>query len=122
MFSYTENDFNINEDVDIVSVNTVVDKIVAKSNKDIRNILITCWEDAKIQYSTTSNIFYKRLNHLKFKYELKIKNPRGVAKKVMFRIWLGLLADENDVKLYLCKVFKIEIILLFQYLPTPAHD
>ena len=79
-----------------------MEKAVAETDEDVANILITFWENAQIKYETTSTIFYKRLNHLEFKYELTVKNPKMVGKKVMFRIFLGILADDANVKLYFC--------------------
>ena len=92
------NDFEVGDDIEIVSVKTVVDKSIAKTVDDVENILITYWEKAKINYETTSKIYYKRMNHLEFKYQLNIRNPTQIRRKVIFRIWLGILADENNVK------------------------
>jgi len=101
---YQKKDFEVGDDLEIESVNTVMEKTVAETNDDVNNILITFWETAKIHYQSKSNkdtnIFYRRINHLKFKYELNIKNPNQVPKKVIFRIWLGLLANETDVNSY----------------------
>ena len=79
----------------------MIDKAVAKTNEDIKNILITCWETATIKYHTSSTIFYKRINHLNYKYELTIKNAKNIKRKMMFRIFLGILEDEKKLKLYL---------------------
>ena len=97
-FRYKESDFHISNDVEVVGIKTVVDKTVAKTDEDVKNILITFWENAQIKYETTSTIFYKRLNHLKFKYELTVKNPKRVRNKVMIRIFLGILVDDSNVK------------------------
>jgi len=94
---YRKTDFQVSDDVEIIGVNTVIEKETAETAEDIRNTLITFWETAQIRYASRSTIFYKRVNHLEFKYELNIKNPKEVVKKVMFRIWLGILADESNV-------------------------
>jgi len=100
---YGERDFDLSDNLEIVRVNTLVHKSTAKTKNDAKNILITYVENALIKYETTSNIFYRRLNHMDFKYELQIKNPKGVRKKVMFRIWLGILANEKDVNTFQLK-------------------
>ena len=83
----------------------MVDKSIAQTIDDVENTLITFWENAKINYETTSTIHYKRINHLAFKYQLDIKNPTHISKKVIFRIWLGILADENNVKYLFLRSF-----------------
>ena len=98
LFSYTKKDFEIDDGIEIVSVQTVIDKSVANSRKDLRNTLITFWERATIKYHTKSNIFYKRINHLKYKYELTVKNTNKVKRKMMFRIFIGILDDEKNIK------------------------
>merc|ERR1712142_399242 len=97
---YREHEFELEDDVQISSVSTVVDASTAETNKDLKNTLITFWESAEIKYETSSTIFYKRLNHLPFKYQLNIQNPKQVRKKMIFRIFLGILADEKDVNSY----------------------
>ena len=74
---------------------------IGKTEKHLENTLITFWENAKITYETNSNIYYKRMNHLRFKYQIYMKNVKQLEKKVFIRIWLGLLKDEKDIKLYL---------------------
>ena len=111
IYRYRESDFEVSDGVELVGVNTVIDKSFAKTKKDLTNKLITFWESAKIKYWTKSNIFYRRLNHIQFRYELRIRNPGKVTRKVMLRIWLGLLSDEKDMKLSLVEVFKIFTII-----------
>ena len=94
-----------------MSVKTVIADESFPTKLDSTNYLFTFWEKAKIKYATTSNILYKRLNHVDFRYELHVRNPGKVAKKVMFRIWLGLLSDEKDVKLGRDELFEILTII-----------
>ena len=98
--SNTERDFHISDDIEVVNIRTVLKKTVAETDEDVKNILITFWENAQIKYETTSTIFYKRLNHMEFTYELTVRNPKRRGRKVIFRIFLGILADETNVKLY----------------------
>ena len=72
---------------------------MAETNNDVRNTLITYSEKAEIKYQATTTIFYNRINHLDFKYELSIKIPKQVFRKIMFRIFLGTLDNETSVKL-----------------------
>ena len=118
IYRYRESDFEVSDGVELVGVNTVIDKSFAKTKKDLTNKLITFWESAKIKYWTKSNIFYRRLNHIQFRYELRIRNPGKVTRKVMLRIWLGLLSDEKDVKLSLVEVFKIFTIICISALSS----
>ena len=98
--SYRELDFALGDDLEIVEVRTIVEKDIAETETDLKNTLITFWESSKINYDKKSNIYYKRMNHLGFKYQIGIKNPKQLGKKVFIRIWLGVLKDENDIKLY----------------------
>ena len=111
IYRYRESDFELSNGLEIMSVKTVIADDSYPTKLDSTNYLFTFWEKAKIKYATTSNILYKRLNHVDFRYELHVRNPGKVAKKVMFRIWLGLLSDEKDVKLSLVEVFKIFTII-----------
>ena len=118
---YRESDFEVGDGIKLTSITTVIDKSFAKTKKHVTNTLFTFWESAKIKYWTKSNIFYKRLNHVKFRYELRVQNPGEVSRKVMFRIWLGVLSDEKDVKLRVAKVIKIATIICVSapLSPTP---
>ena len=98
-----------------MSVKTVIDDKSFPTKSDIPNYLFTFWEKAEIKYETTSNIIYRRLNHVDFRYEIRVRNPKQVSKKVMFRIWLGLLADDKDVKLCLD-----EVLMFFTIICVPA--
>ena len=111
IYRYRESDFELSNGLEIISVKTVIADESFSTKLDTPNYLYTFWEKAKIKYATTSNILYKRLNHVDFRYELHVRNPGKVAKKVMFRIWLGLLSDEKDVKLVLDELFEILTII-----------
>ena len=97
--SYTERDFHISDDIEVINIKTVVEKTVAETDEDVQNILITFWENSQIKYNI-STIFYKRLNHMEFTYELTVRNPKMIGRNVIFRIFLGILEDETNVKLY----------------------
>ena len=97
-FRYRKVDFELGADIIISTVGTIVEKNIAETETDLKNTLITFWENSQIKYHELSNINYKRLNHLRFKYQIGIKNVKQLKKKVFIRIWLGLLKDENDIK------------------------
>ena len=80
------------------SVATVMSKNLAKTEEDVRNLLITHWEQKKLQHDQISSIVYNRLNHLDFKYEIQLRNKNKVKRKVFIRLWLGLLKDQTDLR------------------------
>lgn len=111
-FSYREGDFDLSDGIEIASVNTMIVNDVGKTKTAIENVLITFWENANISYSEKTKIYYERMNHLNFEYQIHIKNPKGVSKKVLVRLWLGSLEDENDIRLDHYFVFISGCILL----------
>ena len=111
VFSYHELDFALGDDLEIVEVQTIVEKDIAETETELKNTLITFWENSKINYDHKSNIYYKRMNHLQFKYQIGIQNPKQLDKKVFIRIWLGLLKDEKDIKLYRVSLYALLFIL-----------
>ena len=111
-FSYREGDFDLSDGIEITSVNTMIVNDVGKTKTAIENVLINFWENANISYSEKTKIYYERMNHLNFEYQIHIKNPKGVSKKVLLRLWLGSLEDENDIRLDHYFVFISGCILL----------
>jgi hypothetical protein len=93
-----------------------------KNTKAIENVLITFWENAKISYSEKSTIYYEKMNHLNFEYQIHVKNPKGVSKKVLVRLWIGSLEDENDLRLYYYFEYKVVSCFISQLLPNQTHD
>ena len=75
-------------------------KNLAKTEEDVRNLLITHWEQKKLQHDQISSIVYNRLNHLDFKYEIQVRNKNKVKGKVFVRIWLGILRDKTDLRCF----------------------
>ena len=71
---------------------------LAKTEEDVRNLLITHWEKKTLQYTQDTSIIYNRLNHLDFKYEIQVRNKNKVKRKVFIRLWLGLLKDQTDLR------------------------
>ena len=71
---------------------------LAKTEEDVRNLLITHWEKKTLQYNQDTSIIYERLNHLDFKYEIQVRNQHKVKRKVFIRLWLGLLRDQTDLR------------------------
>ena len=70
----------------------------AGTRKHLENILITHNEKADIVQDEATKINYDRLNHIPFTYQISIKNPRKVRKKVIVRLWLGLSSDDKDMR------------------------
>jgi len=87
---YRQSDFDLHRDVEVTSVNTILDN-------RIKDVLITHWENKRIDHHAGFPITYKRLTHEDFKYKIQLKNPRRETRKVYVRLWLGLLGTENDI-------------------------
>ena len=79
-------------------MSTVMSRNLAKTEEDVRNLLITHWEKKTLQYKQDTSIIYERLNHLDFKYEIQLRNKNKVKRKVFIRLWLGLLKDQTDLR------------------------
>ena len=75
-----------------------MEKQAALSELDVNNFLITHWEKIRINYDAESSITYNRMNHIDFKYIIRIRNAYKVKRNVMIRIWLGLLEDEEKMR------------------------
>ena len=82
----------------MTSVSTVMSRSLAKTEEDVKNLLITHWEKKTLQYKRDTSIIYNRLNHLDFKYEIQVRNKNKVKRKVFIRLWLGLLKDQTDLR------------------------
>ena len=95
---YTTGDFKLSDGVEVVGVNTLIGKEIAATDKDVKNLLITHWEHKEIRHDQETTISYNRLNHLDFKYQIRIKNENQVQRKVFIRLWLGILMDKNGLK------------------------
>ena len=91
---YTREDFQLSDDIEVMSVNTMME-----DGRKTQNILITHFEEAKIEHDAETPITYNRLNHINYKYQIHIRNPKRLTKKVFIRLWLGILSDENDIRL-----------------------
>jgi len=100
---YQESDFALYDGVEVKSVNTVMSKNLAKTEEDVRNLLITHWEQKKLQHDQLTSIVYNRLNHLDFKYEIQVRNKHKVKRKVFVRLWLGVLRDRTNISSYQSK-------------------
>ena len=87
---YTRNDFALSERLQVKEFKTVIDRTDAGTNVHVENILITFNEIAKFTHSRGSQIRYRRMNHIPYKYEIFVENPSRIRKKVIVRIWLGL--------------------------------
>ena len=79
-------------------MSTVMSRNLAKTEEDVRNLLITHWEKKTLQYKRDTSIIYNRINRLDFKYEIQVRNKNKVKRKVFIRLWLGLLKDQTDLR------------------------
>ena len=91
-------DFPLSDGLEVIRVNTLLDKTLIITENDVKNYLITHWENANIKQDEETTITYKRINHIDFKYQIHITNPNQVRKKVIIRLWLGISKDENDIR------------------------
>lgn len=91
--AYSQSDLSLTGGVEVVSVQTAMSGVNFNHPGDIHNFLITHSEKVNIKHGGFSQITYERINHLPFKFLIGIKNPEGSKKKVIVRIWLGLIDD-----------------------------
>ena len=87
--SYTLTDFQLTDDIKVSSIKTIIDEKSLKTE----NNLITHMEEVTIDHGHQTSISYRRLNHVPFKYQINIDNPNQSNKKVLVRIWLGVISD-----------------------------
>ena len=107
---YTIEDFKLSDDVREVttqlnlelfstfSVSSVTTLISQDNVGFLENILVTHTEAHSIYLDSETQVNYWRINHVAYKYRIKINNPQGSKKKVMVRLWLGLATDKQDVR------------------------
>ena len=107
---YTTEDFKLSDDVREVttqlnlelfstfSVSSVTTLLTEVNPAGLENILFTHMEPHRINLDWETTIEYQRINHVAYKYRIKINNPRGTRNKVMVRLWLGLATDKQDVR------------------------
>ena len=102
---YTREDFQLSDGIQVEKIETVTDKHEAHTRNELKNILITHTETANIIHSQTSQIRYRRVNHLPFKYVISTKNPNKSKRKVIVRIWLGVLFKDSNGRYNLVILF-----------------
>jgi len=93
--SYSLDDFALADGITVRSIKTIVLKHSINSKKNLMNTLLTHEEVAHIKHSESSEIIYKRINHIPFEYKLVLRNPLSVKKKVIVRIWLGVVSETD---------------------------
>lgn len=91
--AYSQSDFSLTDGVSVFSVQTAIDGHDFNHPADIQNFLITHLEKVNIMHGGASQITYERINHIPFKYIIGINNPEASKKKVIVRLWLGLIDD-----------------------------
>ena len=90
--SYAMDDFALADGISVKSIQTLISKDSISSKINLKNTLITHEEVAHIKHSENSEIIYKRINHIPFEYIIKLSNPLSIKKKVIVRIWLGVVS------------------------------
>ena len=95
MPSYSLDDFALADGISVRSIKTIVQKQSINSRKNLKNTLLTHEEVAHLKHSESSEIIYKRINHIPFEYRIVLKNPLSVKKKVIVRIWLGVVSETD---------------------------
>ena len=107
---YTTEDFSLADDVREVttqlnlelfstfSVSSVTTLLTEVNPAGLENILFTHMEPHRINLDWETTIEYQRINHVAYKYRIKINNPQGSRRKVIVRLWLGLATDKQDVR------------------------
>ena len=89
---YEIEDFPLSNGLQMLEVKTIIDKEELKTENHVENMLVTFDEIGNEKL--THHREYKRINHLDFKYHIKVANPQKISKKVMVRIWLGWMGQK----------------------------
>ena len=95
---YPKHEFNLQDDVKVVGIKTVMDKTILHTNENLENVLITYTEKKELKHSASSTISYNRINHKPFQYRITLSNPKKSLRKVIVRIWLGLYDENSPIK------------------------
>ena len=96
---YVLEDFDLQDDVRIQNVKTIINSSTLSSRQHLENVLITYPENATVQYSEEYKIDYPRINHLPFKFVIDLDNPKMIRKRVIVRLWLGMQLDNQKYNL-----------------------
>lgn len=103
--AYDQTNFPLADGVEVKDIFTIMKKKATGSKKNLKNILSTFKEESNVAHhrkddagmNGDASVLYTRLNHLPFEYKIVLKNPLKSKKKVIVRIWLAYL-PENDEK------------------------
>ena len=87
--SYQLRDFPLSDGIKVLRVKTLIDKEKLGTEEDVKNVLVTFDEMRQHGHGDTK-ILYRRLNHVSYRYQIKLNNPLKKRKKVIVRLWLGL--------------------------------
>ena len=97
---YEQSDFLLSDGVEVVNIETVMKKRTTGTERALINILTTHMEVSDVVHHNrvtgSASISYNRLNHLPFMYKIDINNPQQSTKKVIVRIWLGYLPNNDE--------------------------
>ena len=92
---YDQKDFPLADGVKVKKVRTSLSKKETGGKWNLNNILVTFMEDTVVDHHEGSSVLYNRLNHVPFKYKINLDNPNKSTKKVIVRLWLGLLNSRD---------------------------
>ena len=95
---YRLEDFTLSSGIEVVSVNTEMERSILSTNTEIKDVLITHWETVVVNHDEDTPIRYRRHSHEDFKYQIQIRNTRRARRKVTIRLWLGILRNRNDIR------------------------
>merc|ERR1712142_696984 len=98
---YGLEDSTLSSGIEVVSVNTEMERSILSTNREIKDVLITHWETVVINHDEATPIRYRRHSHKDFKYKIQIRNTRRARRKVTIRLWLGILRNRNDISSYI---------------------
>ena len=102
--AYEQTDFPLSDGVEVKDIHTILKKRTTGSKKTLKNILSTFKEESNVAHhkrddagmTGDASVLYTRLNHLPFEYKIVLKNPQRSTKKVIVRIWLAYLPDNDE--------------------------
>jgi len=89
LLRYGKNDFFLGNQLSLASVNANI------RNYNRKNVLISFRENTVINHQDDHIIRYQRLNHLNFVFNIRLRNPYGVKRKVIIRLWLAKKKDKK---------------------------
>lgn len=91
---YNKEDFDVRGNIEVGGIST----ILTHKEVTLTNQLVTYMEVKSAKIREEVIVKYNRLNHLPFKSKIKIINQKKSKTKIMVRIFLAALKNEDDPK------------------------